>query len=59
MLQDEAVPCQHCRVGMHRTCSSPVAIPTLLSFARGRKKAYSETFACCDRKEFWTEQEYE
>ena len=59
MLKEEAVPCQHCRAGMHRICSSPVAIPTLLSFAKGRKKANSETVMCCDRKEFWTAQSYE
>jgi len=59
MLQEEAVPCQQCRAGMHRICSSPVAIPTLLSFVRGRKKPTSETVMCCDRKEFWTAQSYE
>jgi len=59
MLQEEAVPCQHCRAGMHRICSSPLVIPTLLSFAKGKKKSSSETVMCCDRKEFWTAQSYE
>jgi len=59
MLQEELVPCQHCRVGMHRSCSRPAVIPTLLSYVRGGKKAASETLMCCDRKEFWTSQSYE
>ena len=59
MLEGEVVPCERCRQGLHRICSRPITIPTLLSYLRGRKATSSETFTCCDRKEFWTSQVYE
>ena len=58
MQREETVPCQHCRAGLHRICSHPVAIPTLLAYLRGRKNTTSETLTCCDRKEFWTTKVY-
>jgi hypothetical protein len=45
--------------GLHRVCSHPVKIPTLLAYVRGGKYTTSETLMCCDRKEFWTTQVYE
>jgi len=58
MQPEETSPCQHCRAGLHRICSQPVAIPTLLGYLRGRKSATTETLTCCDRKEFWMTQVY-
>jgi hypothetical protein len=54
VLQEEEVPCRQCKVGLHRICTKPVTIPTILSFLRGKKYALSETLTCCDRKELWT-----
>jgi len=59
MFQEENVPCDRCRAGLHRICSRPVAIPTLLAYLKGKKRAASETLTCCDRKEFWTTQVYD
>ena len=59
MLKEESVPCDRCREGLHRICLRPMAVPTLLSYLKGRKKAATETFTCCDRKEFWTTQIFE
>jgi hypothetical protein len=58
MLQEEKVPCQRCKAGLHRVCTQPIVIPTLLAYLRGRSTA-TETLMCCDRKEFWTTQVYE
>jgi hypothetical protein len=58
MHREEGVPCDHCRAGLHRICSRPVSIPTLLAFLSHRRNAVSETLTCCDRKEFWTSQVY-
>ena len=44
---------------MHRICSRPVAIPTLLAYLSGKRSAASETLTCCDRKEVWTAQVYD
>jgi len=56
MLREESVPCQKCATGLHRICASPVPIPTLLAYLKGRKNVTTETLTCCDRKEFWTSQ---
>jgi hypothetical protein len=59
MLKEERVPCQQCMAGLHRVCSHPVKLPTLLTYVRGRKSTAPETLMCCDRREFWTKQVYE
>ena len=59
MEHERDVPCEHCRAGLHRICSRPVAIPTLLTYLRGKKGATAETLTCCDRKEFWTAAVYD
>ena len=58
MLMEDKIPCRQCMAGLHRVCSHPVPIPTLLAFVRGRKDETSETLTCCDRKEFWTQRIY-
>jgi len=58
MLEEDKIPCKQCGAGLHRVCSHPVPIPTLLAFVRGKKNDASETLTCCDRKEFWTERLY-
>ncbi|HEV2138985.1 MAG TPA: hypothetical protein VGR53_09085 [Nitrososphaerales archaeon] len=58
MQVQEEMPCRQCRMGMHRICTHPVAIPTLLTYLRRAKDISSETLSCCDRKEFWTQQLY-
>jgi len=52
------VTCKHCRDGLHRICEAPVPIPTILAYLRGSKNLPTETLACCDRKEFWTQPVY-
>jgi hypothetical protein len=57
VLKEEA-PCKHCRDGLHRICEAPIQIPTILAYLRGPKNLPTETLACCDRKEFWTQPVY-
>ena len=58
MMQEEPVPCRRCKDSLHRGCTNPTPIPTILSYLSRPKHVTSETVTCCDRKEFWSRAVY-
>lgn len=46
--------CKACSKGLHRNCNRPTPLFTSSLHAAHRRSA-TETYACCDRKEVWTQ----